>query len=132
MFGDAYPYKTDDITILPDNDMMDSLKERVKGKDPTLAKNLFWYRHNIWGTFVIAEWVGRPKDLYIDKMNLGKGGMGGLNREQYDELLKRCLDPMSAAEVLAMTAEEDSKWLAMQAEENAIETERLAKVARGE
>ena len=132
MFGDAYPYKEGEITILPENDAILSMKERVKGKDPLLARNLFWYKHNIHETFVVAEWVGRPKLYYIDRINLGKKGMQGLTRERYDEFLRRALKPMSAEEVQMMTADEEYRWMMMQQEENEIEKERLEKVARGE
>jgi hypothetical protein len=132
MFGDAYPYKEGEITILPDNDALISMRERVKGKDPILAKNLFWYRHNRHGTYVVAEWIGRPKLYYIDKINLGKKGMSTLTKEKFDTFLRRSLEPMSAAEVEQITADEEYKWLMMQQEDSEREKERLAKVARGE
>ena len=132
IFGDAYPYREGEITILPDNDAIISMREQVKGKEPVLAKNLFWYRHNEHETFVVAEWIGGPKDMYIDKINLGKQGMQGLTREKFDEFLRRSLEPMSAAEVMQMTADEEYKWNMMQQLENEKEKERLAKVAIGE
>jgi hypothetical protein len=132
MFGDAYPYKEGEITILPDNDALKGMRERVKGKEPLLAKNLFWYRHNTHGTFVVAEWIGRPKLYYIDRINLGKKGLANLTRETMNTFLRRALEPMSAEEVHAMTAEEEYKWLTMMQEDNEAEKERLAKVAIGE
>jgi len=108
------------------------MREAVKGKEPLLAKNLFFYKHNVHKTYVVAEWIGRPKDMYIDKINLGKKGMQGLTRERYNEFLKRSLEPMSAAEVERMTADEEYRWLMMQQEDQEIERERLEKVARGE
>jgi hypothetical protein len=132
MFGDAYPYKEGEITVLPDDDAILSMKEKVKGKEPLLAKNLFWYRHNEHGTFVVAEWIGRPYLYYIDKINLGKRGMQGLTKEKFDEFLRRALNPLSAQEMERITAEEEYKFLMMQQEENELEKERLEKVARGE
>ena len=132
MFGDAYPYKEGEITILPENDAIRSMKERVKGKEPLLAKNLFWYLHNVHGNYVVAEWIGKPKLFYIDKINLGKEGLANLSREKFDEFLRRSLEPMSAEDINSMTAEEEYKWTIMMQEDNEAEKERLAKVARGE
>jgi len=132
MFGDAYKYKEGEITIIPDNDTIRGMKDRVRGKEPLLAKNLFYYRHNIHGNFVVAEWIGRPKLYYIDKINLGKKGLANLTREEYDKFLRRSLEPMTAQEVMQMTNDEEYKFLTMQQEDQAEEKERLEKIARGE
>ena len=132
MFGDAIEYKEGEITILPENDAIRAMKEAVKGKEPIMARNLFWYFHNTHKNYVVAEWIGRPKLFYIDKINLGMKGMQGLTRERYDEFLRRALEPMTAAQMIQMTAEEEDRFLRMQQEENEAEKERLAKVARGE
>ena len=132
MFGDAYPYREGEIKILPENDTLNGMKERVKGKDPLLAKNLFWYYHPKYNNYVIAEWIGRPKLYYIDKINLGPKGIQGLTREKYDTFLRRSLEPMTAQEVMQMQVEEEYKFHVMLQEHQAEERERLEKRARGE
>jgi hypothetical protein len=133
MFGDAYPYKEGEITILQETDVLRWCREQVKGKEPLVARDLFLYRQNEFGNYVIAQWIGgNVKDLYIDIINLGPEGLGGFDKEKSNEFLRRVLDPLTADEILEMTTREEYNWLTMQQEDHEAEKERLAKVAIGE
>jgi hypothetical protein len=132
MFGDAYPYKEGEITILPENDILKWCKEKTKGKDPLLSRDLFMYKHNLHGTFVIAQWIGgNIKDLYIDILNLGQG-LGSFQRDLAEEFLRRALEPMTAEDMSRLTAASEQEFLRERQEDNDAETERRAKVTRGE
>lgn len=133
MFGDAYPWKEGEITILQETDILRWCINQVKGKEPQLERDLFLYRHNLHGTYVIAQWIGgNIKDLYLDIMNLGTEGLGGFNKEKSIEFLRRVLDPLTADDILDMTNQEEYNWLAMQQEDHEWEKERMEMVARGE
>ena len=105
--------------------------ERLVEHDPNRKGKLFVVRYNKLETFVICEWLGKPFDVFIDILNLGKS-LGNFTFAKAQELRKRLFAPVSAEETSRGIAEEESRYLHERQDDNSEEHERLAKCARGE
>jgi hypothetical protein len=105
------------------NRLVENDRER-KGK-------LFLVRYNEIGSFVIAEWLGRPRDVFVDVMNLGKS-LSDFDRAKADELRKRLFEPVTADQTRVWASQVDSDYHHNLQDEDAEETERWERVARGE
>jgi hypothetical protein len=128
MIGMVTHYNTKEHTIVGGeiNDFCNRIVASSDGK-----RKLFVVHYNLIGVFVIAEWVGKVGDVFVDVMNLGNS-MANFTREKAKELQKRVLAPDTcrATEVMLKSAESDH--LHQMQDENAEEQERLQRVARGE
>jgi len=103
----------------------------VKRINKEYGKKLFVVRYLRYGTFVIAEWLAKPRDVFVDVMNLGKS-LSNFNREKANELRHRLFAPVTCGETSEGIAEEESRYLHERQDENAEEQERLERCSRGE
>ena len=94
-------------------------------------KKLFVVRYLRFGTFVIAEWLAKPRDVFIDVMNLGKS-LGNFDRKKANEFRHRLFAPMTCRETSEGIAEEESRYLHERQDENAEELEIEERCSRGE
>ena len=95
------------------------------------SRKIFVVRYNKIGVFVIAEWIGRVGDSFVDVMNLGDS-LSNFDRTKADELKSRMLAPATCKETeLAMLNAESDFHHNLQ-EDNAEEQDRLARIAVGE
>lgn len=104
---------------------------RLVEDDPQRKGKLCVIRYNKIRTFVIAEWLAKPRDIFVDTMNLGNS-LGNFTRAKADELCKRLFDPISAEVTQNALVEEESDHVHLLQDEAMEETERLAKCAIGE
>lgn len=105
--------------------------KRLVENDPVRKGRLFVLRYNKLGVFVIAEWLGLPKDVFVDVMNLGKS-LGNFGYAEAQDLRQRLFDPLGPEETRRAVAQADSDYHHNLQDENAEEIERQALVARGE
>jgi len=126
MLGMVSNYNPDEHTILGGE-----LEAYIQRINKETGKKMFLVRYNKIGSFVIAEWLAKPRDVFVDVMNLGKS-LGTFNREKANELRHRLFAPVTCRETSVGIAEEESRYLHERQDENEEETERLAKISRGE
>jgi hypothetical protein len=129
MLGMVSNYTPDEHTII-EGELSLWLKRLIEN-DPVRKHKLFVVRYNKIGTFVIAEWLGRPKDVFVDVLNMGKS-LANFNRKKADELKKRLFKPVTAEQTRRWCSGVDSDYHHNLQDEDAEETERQALVARGE
>ncbi|MHC4890451.1 MAG: hypothetical protein ACYTEO_13420 [Planctomycetota bacterium] len=63
--------------------------------DNTGDKQLFVYRQNQVGTFVIGRWLDHPRRWFVDVLNLGHS-LSNFTRELAQELVRRITRPITA------------------------------------
>lgn len=129
MLGLVSFYNTKEHTIIG-GDIADFCKRLVE-HTPQRAGRLFVVRYNKLGTFVIAEWLAKPKDIFVDVMNLGKS-LANFDRKKAHELRQRIFKPLTAEGTVRQMAAADSNYHHFRQDENSEEWERQEKVARGE
>ena len=129
MLGLVSNYNTDEHTIIG-GELSDWLK-RLMADDPQRRGRLFLVRYNKLGVFVIAEWLGKPKDVFVDVYNIGKS-LGNFRRKAAQELRKRLFAPLTAEETCKSIVQTDSDYHHGLQDEDAEETERQERVAIGE
>lgn len=104
---------------------------RIVEGDLKRKDKIFVVRYNKIGVFVIAEWIGRVGDSFVDVMNLGDS-LGNFSKAKADELKRRMLAPATCEETeLAMLNAESDFHHNLQ-DDNAEEQDRLARIAVGE
>lgn len=106
---------------------------RIIEGDPKRRGRLFTLRYNKLGVFVIAEWLSPPecRGPFVDVLNLGKS-LDSFTRARAGELQNRLLAPLTAEGTIEQTTQADSDYHHNLQDENEEETERWARVARGE
>lgn len=104
---------------------------RLVKDDPQRKGKLFVVRYNKFGTYVIAEWLAKPKDIFVDVLNLGDSPRNFTRAKAY-ELRKRLFDPITAGDTAEHLITQESDHLHQLQDDSAEETERLAKCAVGE
>ena len=70
MLGLVSNYTSAEHTII-DGEMSRWVSRLVEG-DPQRNNRLFVLRYNKLEVFCICEWLGKPKDVFVDVLNLGK------------------------------------------------------------
>lgn len=128
MLGMVSVYNPDEHTILG-GELAAWLNQLVEG-DPLRRGRLFLVRYNKIGSFVIAEWMGKSKNIYVDVLNLGKSI--NLSRARAGELRRRLFASHTAEGMVKLTTQADSDYHHAMQDENAEERECQAKEARGE
>jgi len=129
MLGLVSNYTTDEHTIIGGE--LSRWLEKLMEDDPTRKGRLFLLRYNKLGVFCICEWLGKPKDVFVDVMNLGES-LQSFTYEKAQELRKRLFDPLTAEETCRTIAQADSDYHHNLNDEDAEETERLERRAIGE
>ncbi len=129
MLGLASDYSSDEHTIIG-GELSIWLKNLMKG-DPKRKDRLFLLRYNKLEVFCICEWLGKPKDVFVDVMNLGKS-IQSFTYEKAQELRKRLFDPLTAEDTCEMVAQTDSDYHHNLNDEDLEETERQERIAVGE
>jgi hypothetical protein len=124
-------YNKAEHTIV-DSDIARFCNRIIEG-DPKRRGRLFTLRYNKLGVFVIAEWLSPPecRGPFVDVLNLG-ASFGNFTRTKAGELRDRLLNPITAEETNSQTTQADSDYHHNLQDENEEETERWARVARGE
>ena len=128
MLGMVTHYNPDDHTLIP-GDLDSFVKRLVEGDDVRRGK-LFLMRYNKLGVFVICEWVGLPRDAFVDVMNL-QYSLANFDKAKADELRKRLFEPMGFEETSRMIAAAESNYHHERQDDNEAEGERLELCARG-
>jgi len=129
MLGMVSNYNTNEHTIIGGE--LARWLDRLVENDRERRGKVFLVRYNKIGSFVIAEWLGRPKDVFVDVLNIGKS-LSNFGREKAEELRHRLFSPVTAEETMQFISGKDSDYLHGLQDEDAEETERQALVARGE
>ena len=108
MLGLATTYCEEEHTIiLGEIDIF--LKRLVRGHDSREGK-LFVVRYEEHETFVIAEWLGRPKDVFVDVLNLGKS-LSNFDQDRAKELCARLFAPITMKQVDTHNQAAESDYL---------------------
>ena len=129
MLGMTSFYTPKEHTIL-DGELSRYVSRLTEG-DPLRRNRLFVIRYNKLGVFVIAEWLAKPKDIFIDVLNLGSS-LQSFTRKKANELKIRLFAPLTAEGTNQQVAQAESDFHHGLQDENEEETERLERVARGE
>lgn len=129
MLGLVSDYSSDEHTIIG-GELSHWLKRLMEG-DPTRKDRLFLLRYNQLEVFCICEWLGKPKDVFVDVVNLGKT-IQSFTFEKAQELRKRLFDPLTAEETSQAVMQTDSDYHHNLQDEDSEETERRERVAMGE
>lgn len=99
--------------------------------DPQRKNKLFVIRYIKLGVFVIAEWLGRPKDVFVDVFHVGKS-LGSFGAKEALELKRRLFAPVTAEDTKRAIIESESGYHHNLQDEDMEETERQERVAIGE
>ena len=129
MLGLVSNYNREKHTII-EGELSRWLNRLVEG-DPQREGRLCVIRYNKLGVLVIAEWLGRPKDVFVDVMNLGKS-LGEFDYKKAQELKGRLFKPVTAEVTRRAIIDNDSDYYHNLQDEDMEETERQELVARGE
>lgn len=129
MLGLVSNYNTTEHTIIGGE--LSRWVGQLTNGDPRRKNKLFLMRYNQLGVFVIAEWLGKPKDVFVDVMNLGKS-LGDFGHDETCELRKRLFAPLTAEATRVAVANADSNYHHNLQDEDAEESERVQRVAIGE
>ena len=105
--------------------------KRLVAGDPKRKDKLFVVRYNLHGTFVIAEWLAKPRDVFVDVMNLGHS-LANFTREKAQELRHRLFAPVTAEETSRFIHQSESDYHHMRQDDNSEEWEREERIAKGE
>lgn len=129
MLGLVSNYNSDEHTIIG-GEIAEWVNRLVEG-DPIRRGRLFVVRYNKLGVFVIAEWLAKPKDIFVDVLNFGKS-LGNFGRKEAMELRRRVFAPVTAEETSRAIIQTDSDYYHNLQDEDMEETERQERVAIGE
>ena len=129
MLGLVSDYNSDEHTIVG-GELSHWLNRLMEG-DPLRKGRLFLLRYNQLEVFCICEWLGKPKDVFVDVVNLGKT-LQSFTHEKAQELRKRLFDPLTAEETSQEVMQTESDYHHNLNDEDAVETERCERVAMGE
>lgn len=129
MLGLVSDYSSDEHTIIG-GELSIWLKNLMEG-DPLRKDRLFLLRYNKLEVFCICEWLGKPKDVFVDVVNLGKT-IQSFTHEKACELRKRLFDPLTAEETRIAVSNADSDYHHNLRDEDLEETERQERIAVGE
>lgn len=129
MLGLASNYSSDEHTIIG-GELSIWLKKLMEG-DPLREGRLFLLRYNQLEVFCICEWLGKPKDVFVDVLNLGKT-IQSFTYEKAQELRKRLFAPFTAEETCQAITQTDSDYHHNLNDEDLEETERRERIAMGE
>lgn len=130
MLGLVSNYTSAEHTVIEGSGIPEFLIRLVED-DPQRKGRLFLVRYHKLEVFVIAEWLGRPYDVFVDVMNLGKS-LGNFGQKEAQELRKRLFAPLTAEATKRAIVGADSDYHHNLQDEDAEETERRELVARGE
>lgn len=108
MLGLATTYCEREHTIILGE--VDSFLKRLVQGNASREGKLFVVRYEEHGTFVIAEWLGRPKDIFVDVLNLGKS-LGNFNQSAAKELCARLFAPITMEQVNTHNQDAESDYL---------------------
>ncbi len=122
-------YSLDEHTII-DGELSRYITRLTEG-DPLRRNHLFVVRYNKLGVFVIAEWLAKPRDIFIDVLNLGSS-LQSFTRKKANELKTRLFAPLTAEGTNQQVAQAESDYHHGLQDENEEETERWERLARGE
>ena len=129
MLGMVTHYNTREHAIIGGD--IGAFCSRVVEGDSKRKDKIFVVRYHKIGVFVIAEWIGRVGDSFVDVMNLGDS-LSNFDRAKANELKHRMLAPATCKETeLAMLNAESNFHHTLQ-DENSEEQDRLARIAVGE
>lgn len=129
MLGLVSDYSSDEHTIVG-GELSHWLKNLMEG-DPQRKDRLFLLRYNQLEVFCICEWLGKPKDVFVDVMNLGKT-IQSFTYVKAQELRKRLFDPLTAEETCQGISQADSDYHHNLQDEDSEESERRERIAMGE
>ena len=129
MLGLVSDYSSDEHTII--NGTLSDWLKRLMEDDPLRKGRLFLLRYNQLEVFCICEWLGKPKDVFVDVMNLGKS-LQSFTREKANELRHRLFAPLTAEETCQVISQTDSTYHHNLNDEDLEETERQERIAMGE
>ncbi len=129
MLGLVSNYSSDEHTII-NGSMSDWLKRLMKD-DPVRKDRLFLLRYNKLEVFCICEWLGKPKDVFVDVFNLGKTPQS-FTYEKAQELRERLFDPLTPEDTRIAVSNADSDYHHNLNNEDLEETERQERIAMGE
>lgn len=129
MLGLVSNYSSDEHTII--NGELSEWLNRLMEDDPQRRDRLFVVRYNKLGVFCICEWLGKPKDVFVDVLNLGKS-LGSFGHAEALELRQRLFNPLGTRQTRDALIKADSDFYHNLQDEDAEETERQELVARGE
>lgn len=104
MLGTAYHYNSKEHELIEPECLRWIRRETA---DPALRNRLFAYRHKIYGTFVVALWLGEPHGFFVDILNLGMS-LGHFTRPVAQELRHRLFCPAGAKQVERFISETNS------------------------
>ncbi|KKN55748.1 hypothetical protein LCGC14_0578970 [marine sediment metagenome] len=129
MLGLVSNYKSDEHTIVGGE--LSLWLNRLVADDRERKGKLFLVRYNELEVYVIAEWLGKPKDVFVDVLNIGKS-LGNFTSAEARELRNRLFNPIGSEETKRSMTQTDRDYYSNLQEEDSIETERQELVARGE
>ena len=129
MLGLVSYYNTTEHTIVG-GEISEWVKRLVKGV-PRREGRLFLVRYNKLGVFCICEWLGKPKDVFVDVLNLRKS-LGNFGRQEAAELKRRLFAPVTADMTREAVVKTDSDYHHNLQDEDMEEAERQERVAIGE
>src|SRR4030042_16536 len=84
--------------------------QRLDGK-------LFVVRYNDLGVFCICRWLAKPRDIFVDVLNLGKS-LANFTRDKAEELKYRTFKPLTCRETSEVLASTESDYHHMRQEMN--------------
>lgn len=129
MLGLVSDYSSDEHAIIG-GELSIWLKKLMEG-DPARKDRLFLLRYIKLEVFCICEWLGKPKDVFVDVMNLGKS-LGNFDMKKANELRHRLFAPITAEDTNQMVAQTESDYHHNLNDEDSEETERQERIALGE
>lgn len=129
MLGLVSDYSSDKHTII--NGTLSDWLERLMEGDPLRRGRLFLLRYNELEVFCVCEWLGKPKDVFVDVVNLGKT-LQSFTLEKANELRRKLFAPISAEETCQAITQTDSNYHHNLNDEDLEETERQERIAMGE
>ncbi len=129
MLGLVSNYSSDEHTIVGGE--LSLWLNRLVADDRERRGKLFLVRYNQLEVYVIAEWLGKPKDVFVDVFNIGKS-LGNFGSAEVQELRNRLFNPIGSEETKEIISQTDRDYYSNLQEEDSLETERQELVARGE
>ena len=105
--------------------------ERLIEGDPKRKGKIFLVRYNELDVYVIAEWLGRPKDVFVDVLNIGKS-LSNFGLTDAQELRNRLFKPIGPEQTEKAITQADSDFHHNLNDEDLEETERVQRVSIGE
>ncbi len=91
-----------------------------------LRDSLFVYYHNLYGTFVIAQWIA-PKKSFIDVLNMGTT-LYNFDQDMAEEFLQGILSPVSSQEMADSLKRGESNRLSRKQDSTSDRAERMEQI----